>query len=104
MLHAAFMADEGWGFMLEPARVIQYVFMYMLLVSWDKQLNYTWFIQTWTIYQHEASKTKTKKRHVIENTSWNMVNCVTHDHMARIAVYAAAERQDLRSSWWRRDA
>ena len=62
--------------MLEPARVIQYVLMYNMLVSWDTQLNYTWSIQqTWIIWQHEASKTK-KKRHVIEHT-WNMVNCVT---------------------------
>ena len=47
-------------------------------------------------------KNSQKKRHPIEHT-WNMVNSVTHDHMVFITVYAA-ERQNLRSSWSRREA
>ena len=55
------------------------------------------YMTTWGIEK------KKKERHVIEHTSWNMVHGVTHDYMVLIAVYAA-ERQDLRSSWWRREA
>ena len=45
------MADEVWGFTLESTRVIEYVFMYVLLVSWDTQLTYTWsvLVQAWII-------------------------------------------------------